>query len=113
MPPVVFPDKCNGCQGESEPMCQQVCPGDLMTIDPVSGKAFCRDPGDCWDCMTCVKACVRRAIQIRIQYQIGYFPARLFPLVGPDTVTWTLVDCHGRVERFVMPTLIDNEEDEE
>ncbi|MDI6905940.1 MAG: 4Fe-4S dicluster domain-containing protein [Thermoanaerobacterales bacterium] len=110
---MVFPEKCNGCQGESEPMCEQVCPGDLMTIDPASGKAICRDPGDCWDCMTCVKACARQAIVTRIQYQLGYFPARLIPLVGTNTITWTLVDCHGKVERFVMRTLTDDEEEEE
>ena len=112
MPPKVDPVKCDGCFDKAEPLCQQVCPGDLMVIDPATNKAYCRDPGDCWDCMTCVKACARQAIQTRLQYQLGYFPARLIPLVGTNTITWTLVDCYGRVEHFVMPTLTDDEEDE-
>ncbi|MEW6725863.1 4Fe-4S dicluster domain-containing protein [Desulforudis sp. 1088] len=112
MPPMVVPYKCDGCLGESEPMCEQVCPGDLMTLDPATGKAVCRDPGDCWDCMTCTKVCPRQAIQIRIQYQLAYYPAKLIPLVGSDTITWTLIDSRNRVERFIIKTLA-GEDDED
>lgn len=113
MPPMVIPDKCDGCQSEGEPLCQMVCPGDLMTIDKSTNKAVCRDPGDCWDCMNCVKACPRQAIQTRLQYQIAFFPGKLIPLVGTHSVTWTLIDCKGNVERFVMKTLTGDDEEEE
>lgn len=113
MPPYVIPDKCDACHGEEEPLCVQVCPGDLMMIDPATGKAICRNPGDCWDCMICVKSCARQAIQTVIQYQLAPVPAKLIPLVGTHSITWTLVDCQGRIERFVMKTLTTGEEGEE
>jgi len=114
MPPKVDPIKCDGCQGEGEPMCEQVCPGNLMTLDPETKKAYCRDAGDCWDCMTCTKYCARQAIQTQLQYQLAFFPGKLIPLVGTNSVTWTSIDCHGKVERFVMKTISgeDDEDDE-
>ena len=114
MPPKVDPVKCDGCQGEGEPLCEQVCPGNLMTLETETKKAFCRDAGDCWDCMTCTKACPRQAIQTQLQYQLAFFPGKLMPLVGTNSVTWTSIDCHGRVERFVIKTFTgDDDEDED
>lgn len=114
MPPKVDPIKCDGCQGESEPMCEMVCPGNLMTLDPETKKAYCRDAGDCWDCMTCTKYCARQAIQTQLQYQIACFPGKLIPLVGTNSVTWTSIDSHGKVERFVAKTITgDDDEDED
>lgn len=92
-------------------MCEVVCPGNLVVIDKVTGKAVCREPGDCWDCMTCTKACARQAIQTRLQYQLAFFPGKLIPLVGTHSATWTLIDCHGYVERFIMRTLAGEEDD--
>ncbi len=113
MPPKVDSTKCDSCQGESEPLCEQVCPGNLMTLERETKKAYCREPGDCWDCMTCTKACPRQAIQTMLQYQIAYFPGKLIPLVGTNSVTWTSIDCHGRVERFVMKTLVSSDDEDE
>ncbi|MHB8182139.1 MAG: 4Fe-4S ferredoxin [Candidatus Desulforudaceae bacterium] len=113
MPPMVIPEKCDGCQGEPEPLCEQVCPGDLMMLDQSVNKAVCRNVGDCWDCMNCTKSCPRQAIQTRLQYQSAFFPGKLIPLVGIHSVTWTLIDCHGNVERFVMKTLAGDEDEEE
>lgn len=113
MPPKIDPTKCDGCQGESEPLCEQVCPGNLMTLEKETAKAIIRDPGDCWDCMTCTKSCPRQAIQTVLQYQLAYFPGKLIPLVGTNSVTWTSIDCHGRVERFVMKTLVSGDDEDE
>ncbi|MFZ5652772.1 MAG: 4Fe-4S binding protein [Bacillota bacterium] len=113
MPPKIDPTKCDGCQGESEPLCEQVCPGNLMILEKDTSKAIIRDPGDCWDCMTCTKACPRQAIQTVLQYQLAYFPGKLIPLVGTNSVTWTSIDCHGRVERFVMKTLVSGDDEDE
>ncbi|MHB1041447.1 MAG: 4Fe-4S ferredoxin [Eubacteriales bacterium] len=114
MPPKVDPAKCDGCVDKEEPLCQLVCPGNLMAVDPVASKAFCRDLGDCWDCMTCTKACPHLAIQTQMQYQLAFFPGKLLPLVKSNSVTWTSIDCHGRVERFVIKTFTgDDDEDED
>lgn len=101
MPPYVLKDKCNGCKGIFDvPQCVEICPGDLMAIDPESEKSYCRSLRDCWDCMACTKACPMRAIEQRVPYQIGYHGARLQPFMGKDMIVWKLVDIHGNEEKF-------------
>ena len=62
MPPRVDFTKCDGCKAQDEPLCEQVCPGDLMTLGE-NGKAICRETSDCWDCMSCTKICPVGAIE--------------------------------------------------
>jgi|Deesub1362B_J571_1020462.scaffolds.fasta_scaffold00955_9 adenylylsulfate reductase subunit B len=91
MPPIVNEDKCIGCGN-----CMDVCPGDLMVVDPQTLKAYCREPRDCWDCMSCNKACPVGAIKQKLPYQLGYYPAELtFKQVSKDTVLWTIIDIMG------------------
>ncbi|MDI6906582.1 MAG: 4Fe-4S dicluster domain-containing protein [Thermoanaerobacterales bacterium] len=104
MPPRVNVDKCDGCRGENEALCEAVCPGDLMTVNEETGKAYCRSARDCWDCMCCTRVCPQGAIETRIPYQLGYYPAKLVPFAGTDKVTWTAVDINGKVERFTFRT---------
>lgn len=112
MPPKVLVDKCDGCKAEKEPLCEQVCPGNLMTLGE-GNKAICRDDRDCWDCMSCTKACPQSAIETRVPYQIGYHPAKLIPLMGTNRITWTCVDIHGKVERYVIKNRNSDDEDDE
>jgi len=112
MPPKVDPVKCDGCRGDDVPVCEMVCPGDLMTLDSGVKKAYCREPGDCWDCMTCAKYCPRQAIQTQLSYQIACFPCKLIPLVAHNSVTWTSIDCHGKVERFAIKTVAGEDDDD-
>lgn len=91
MPPIVIEDKCTGCGN-----CMDVCPGDLMVVDPQTLKAYCRDTRDCWDCMSCTKACPVNAIEHKLPYQLGYYPAKLMPRkVGKDKILWTIIDYKG------------------
>jgi adenylylsulfate reductase subunit B len=99
MPPKVDRTKCDGCKAQAEPLCEQVCPGDPMTLDEAK-KAYCRASRDCWDCMSCTKACPVGAIETRVPYQLGYHGAKLIPMVGTNSITWTSIDLHGQVERF-------------
>lgn len=102
MPPLVDPTRCDGCPQEAEPPCVQVCPGDLMVLDAERKLAYCREEADCWDCMTCVKACPRQALCTRLSYQLADVPAELVPRPSEDHITWTLVDCRGRTETFTV-----------
>lgn len=95
MPPRIILNKCNGCEGLAESKCEEACPGDLMVVDAETGKARVRHAGDCWDCMSCTKACPRNAIETRVPYQIGYHKATLKPIMGSNTITWKCVDIHG------------------
>jgi len=96
MPPIVN-TKCNGCGA-----CEEICPGDLMEV--VHGKASCRASRDCWDCMSCVKACPRQALEIRLPYQLGYYPATLVPEVRAKEIIWTCKDINGNAETFRVKT---------
>jgi len=100
MPPRIRLDKCNGCEGLPESKCEEACPGNLMAVDSRTGKAYVRFAGDCWDCMSCTKACPTKAIETRVPYQIGYHKASLKPIMGKNTITWKCVDIHGKEETY-------------
>lgn len=106
MAPKVDFSKCDGCKAQDEPLCEQVCPGNLMTLGE-NGKAYCRETSDCWDCMSCTKICPVGAIETRMPFQLGYHGAKLIPMMGTNTITWTCVDINGKVERFRCKTRID------
>jgi len=82
----------------------QVCPGDLMAIDPSDQKARIRRARDCWDCFCCIKACPRGAIFCRLPFQLADFGARLQPKVREDSIQWVCISPNGRREEFVLPT---------
>lgn len=95
MPPIIITKKCTGCGA-----CENICPGDLMFV--TEGKAVCRSKRDCWDCMSCVKACPVQALEIRIPYQLGYYPAKLVPEMKEKDIIWTVTDIDGNEEKFVV-----------
>jgi adenylylsulfate reductase, subunit B len=107
MPPRIDLTKCDGCKAQDEPLCEQVCPGDLMTLGE-NNQAMCRETSDCWDCMSCTKVCPVGAIETRVPYQIGYHGAKLIPMVGTNSITWTSIDINENVERFRFKTRIDD-----
>lgn len=99
MPPVVYNEKCFGCG-----KCEEICPGDLMEVNPDTKKAFCRSTRDCWDCMACIKECPTGALETRIPYQLGYYPARLIPKKKDKHIEWTCIDINGKVDKFNVKT---------
>lgn len=48
-------------------VCIDVCPMDLLAIDPATGKAFMKYD-ECWYCMPCAKDCPTGAVQVAILY---------------------------------------------
>lgn len=104
---LVDKERCNGCGKLEEPLCVMVCPGDLMAISEEVGgrKALHREPWNCWDCMACVKACPRGAVQTRLPFVLSDFGATLRPTVHKDRIDWTLTDPDGKVEEFTVRTL--------
>ncbi|WP_378953611.1 4Fe-4S binding protein [Pelosinus sp. sgz500959] len=95
MPPIIKTPKCTGCGA-----CENICPGDLMVVE--EGKALCRSRRDCWDCMSCVKVCPAQALEIRIPYQLGYYPAKLVPEMQGKEIIWTVTDLDGKEEKFTV-----------
>ncbi|MFP3256802.1 MAG: 4Fe-4S dicluster domain-containing protein [Candidatus Nanopusillus acidilobi] len=103
MPSLVIAEKCDGCKGKTEPLCEQICPMDIMKLDPATGKARNIAPRDCWDCMACVKSCPNQAIITKIPYQIGGYGAKLVPLMSETSIIWTLTFPDGSFRQVTMP----------
>lgn len=102
MPPIVDIQKCTGCKGRDESFCENICPGDLMAVSPDTGKAYCRAPTECWDCMSCIKVCPAKALETRMPYQLGYYKATLRPIVGRDYIIWKCRDIHGNETEYKL-----------
>jgi len=87
MPAVISNERCNGCRA-----CLEICPGDLLAFDKKTKKACIPEPGDCWECFSCVKACPRTAIEIVLPYQIAYYKASLTARFSKDkkSLVWIL-----------------------
>ena len=58
-------NKCVGCR-----RCVEVCPGNLIKIDK-TGKAYIKEPRDCWGCTSCLKECKIGAIAFFLGADIG------------------------------------------
>ncbi len=95
---------CTGCTGKSEPPCVKNCPGDLIFINPESGKAELRNQYECWDCMVCVKSCPCQALESRLPFQLATYKASLKVKMGEENITWKLKDIYGQEEIFTLST---------
>jgi adenylylsulfate reductase subunit B len=60
MPTFVYMTSCDGCGH-----CVDICPSDIMHIDPTYRRAYNIEPNMCWECYSCVKACPQNAIDCR------------------------------------------------
>ncbi|MFQ5456278.1 MAG: 4Fe-4S dicluster domain-containing protein [Nitrospirota bacterium] len=102
---IINKKRCCGCLGFEEPKCVQACPGNLISLDSSIRKSYIASPRDCWDCMSCVKACPTGAIEIRLPYQIANYKASLKPEVGKGCIKWTCIDINGNKEEFVTKSI--------
>lgn len=100
MPTFTYMTRCDGCG-----QCVDICPSDIMHIDPVYRRSVNIEPNFCWECYSCVKACPQHAIDVR-----GY--ADFNPLGGSvrvhrderrNTVSWRIRYRDGRVKEFTFP----------
>ncbi len=100
MPTFVYMTNCDGC-GE----CVDICPSDIMHIDPTYRRAYNIEPNFCWECYSCVKACPQNAIDVR-----GYsdfaplgHSVRVLRDEEKSTISWRLRFRDGREKSFVSP----------
>jgi adenylylsulfate reductase subunit B len=109
MPTYVRTDRCDGCDGLDAAACMHVCPHDLMHLDrdgSVTGhvaKAYNREPGRCWECHACVKACPRGAVGSRPAADIAPLGGDVRPTPGDDAIAWEIAFRNGDGERFEYP----------
>jgi adenylylsulfate reductase subunit B len=96
---IVIDEKtCNSCG-----LCVELCPGDLLALDPKTKKAFIWDNSDCWNCLVCVKHCPVRAITLKLPKSIARYDASLIPEIKKDEIVWTLINADGKMEKFKIP----------
>ena len=100
MPTFVYMTRCDGCGH-----CVDICPSDIMHIDPTHRRAVNIEPNMCWECYSCVKVCPQNAIDVR-----GY--ADFAPLghsvrvrreEEKGTISWRVEFRNGEVKEFVSP----------
>lgn len=60
-------DKCIAHKGCT--VCIDVCPMDVLAINPETGKAHMKHD-ECWYCLPCQKDCPTQAIKVEIPYLV-------------------------------------------
>ena len=103
MPSFVITEKCDGCMGQELTACMYICPHDLMALDKNTLKGFNQEPEQCWECYNCVKMCPQQAIEIRAYADFAPLGASVIPMMGTDTIMWTIKFRNGNVKRFKFP----------
>jgi adenylylsulfate reductase, subunit B len=98
MPTYVLPDKCLGCS-----QCVNICPSNIMHIDPSQGRAVNVEPGMCWECFACVKACPEGAIEVRGYADFAPLGHRVVPNRTATTISWHIELRGGAVKEFEFP----------
>ena len=83
--------------------CVDICPSDIMHIDPAQGRAYNVEPAMCWECFACVKACPEGAIDVRGYADFAPLGHRVVPNRTPDRIYWTIRMRGGEVKEFSFP----------
>lgn len=109
MPTYVRTDKCDGCSGLDRAACMYICPHDLMKLDTDGTEtghamtAFNQEPEQCWECYACVKVCPKQAIECRHYADIVPLGGSVQPVLGTDSILWTITFRDGTLKRFKFP----------
>lgn len=111
MPSFVITEKCDGCQGQDKTACMYICPHDLMALkevvdketNEVKMKGVNQEPVQCWECYNCVKICPQQAISIRCYADFAPLGGEVIPMLGSDSIMWTVKFRNGNLKRFKFP----------
>ena len=100
MPTFVYMTRCDGCGH-----CVDICPSDIMHIDPTYRRALNIEPNMCWECYSCVKACPQNAIDARGYADFAPLGHSVRALREPEkgTISWKVKFRNGHVKNFVSP----------
>jgi adenylylsulfate reductase subunit B len=100
MPTYTDMTRCDGC-GE----CVDICPSDIMHIDPVYRRSYNIEPNFCWECYSCVKACPQHAIDVRgfADFAPLGHSVRVLREEASGTISWKIRYRDGREKLFSFP----------
>lgn len=100
MPSFVVDARCKG-NGK----CVEICPSDIIRLDPVTNKAYNIEPDMCWECFSCVKLCPEKAIQIRPYADIAPLMSEISVTrdEAENTIDWSIKYRDSRNKDFRFP----------
>ena len=100
MPTYTDMTRCDGC-GD----CVDICPSDIMHIDPVHRRSYNIEPNFCWECYSCVKACQQHAIDVRGYADFAPLGHKVRVLREPEkgSISWKIRYRDGRQKEFTFP----------
>lgn len=100
MPAFVIASKC-----KNNSKCVEICPGDVMRVDPETNRAYNMDPDMCWECASCLKACPEHAIEIRPYADISPLGSEIRVIRNDktNTIRWTIKYRDSRRRGFQFP----------
>ena len=100
MPTFTYMTRCDGCG-----QCVDICPSDIMHIDPVYRRSYNVEPNFCWECYSCVKACPQHAIDVRgfADFAPLGHSVRVLREEANGTISWKIRYRDGREKAFTFP----------
>ncbi|HEY0663360.1 MAG TPA: adenylyl-sulfate reductase subunit beta [Thiobacillaceae bacterium] len=100
MPTFTYMTRCDGCG-----QCVDICPSDIMHIDPVYRRSYNVEPNFCWECYSCVKACPQHAIDVRgfADFAPLGHSVRVLREEAAGPISWKIRYRDGRVKTFSFP----------
>ncbi len=100
MPTFTYMTRCDGCG-----QCVDICPSDIMHIDPVYRRSYNVEPNFCWECYSCVKACPQHAIDVRgfADFAPLGHSVRVLREEAAGTISWKIRYRDGRRKTFSFP----------
>jgi adenylylsulfate reductase, subunit B len=66
MPPIIDPNKCNGCKGAKYQICVEHCITDVFLGSKQGSIPVVKYPDECFHDNACVLNCPMKAIELRI-----------------------------------------------
>ena len=91
----IDPSLCLGCGA-----CVDVCPGDLLVL--AGGQARLRAAGECWNCLSCAKACPEGAIRGVLPFVLADAGASLWPEFSGQELRWICEHPDRGREEFLV-----------
>ncbi len=83
--------------------CVDICPGNIIRKNE-DGKAYIKEPGECWSCVSCMKECPVGAISFIISPEIGGRGGTLSLIRDGSYTKWILEKTNGDHESIVTDT---------
>lgn len=90
--------KCVACG-----RCAQICPGNVIRTD-ADGKAYVKNPSDCWSCASCMKECAVRALAMVLPPEIAGCGGSMVARQKGHITEWQIRKANGDQTVFVTNT---------